>query len=146
MFLTPFALDRVSPLVKANLGCISLQMLMLTLENPCVIFWGFIQLQTLESILVSPSNTVEPATRTSISSWIGSSKNWWGGKPISYLWQEEQFSSKHPYPLFLFILCSARPYQINCLTTLTEFVRDIVLCNWHILWQNALYLYLGKSK
>ena len=26
------------------------------------------------------------------------------------------------------------------------FVRDIFLCNWHILWQNALYLYLGKSK
>ena len=27
-----------------------------------------------------------------------------------------------------------------------EIVRNIFLCNWHILWQNALYLYLGKSK
>ena len=25
-------------------------------------------------------------------------------------------------------------------------VKDIFLCNWHILWQNALYLYLDKSK
>ena len=25
-------------------------------------------------------------------------------------------------------------------------VGDIFLCNWHIIWQNALYLYLGKSK
>ena len=25
-------------------------------------------------------------------------------------------------------------------------IRDIFLCNWHILWQNAFYLYLGKSK
>ena len=25
-------------------------------------------------------------------------------------------------------------------------VGDIFLCNWHILLQNALYLYLGKSK
>ena len=25
-------------------------------------------------------------------------------------------------------------------------VKDIFLCNWHILWKNSLYLYLGKSK
>ena len=25
-------------------------------------------------------------------------------------------------------------------------VKDIILCNWHIFWQNTLYLYLGKSK
>ena len=25
-------------------------------------------------------------------------------------------------------------------------VKDIFLCNWHILWQNTLYLYMGKSK
>ena len=29
---------------------------------------------------------------------------------------------------------------------LMEAVRDIFLCNWHIFWENALYLYLGKSK
>lgn len=110
----PFALDPDIPSVKANLGCISLQMLMLTPKNPCVIFWGFIQPQTLESIIVFASNTVAPATMTSI---------WQGGKPNSYLWQEEQFSSKHPHPLYLLILCNARPFQKNCLTTLTESIE-----------------------
>ena len=25
-------------------------------------------------------------------------------------------------------------------------IKDIFLCNWHIFWQNTLYLYLGKFK
>ena len=30
--------------------------------------------------------------------------------------------------------------------SLDSTVGDIFLCNWHILWQNTLYLYLGKSE
>ena len=29
---------------------------------------------------------------------------------------------------------------------LTASVKDIFLCNWHIVWQNTLYLFVGKSK
>ena len=27
-----------------------------------------------------------------------------------------------------------------------EIVKDIFLCNWHIILQNVFYFYLGKSK
>ena len=37
---------------------------------------------------------------------------------------------------------------VNARTYVVHFLRTyvILLCNWLILWQNALYLYLGRSR
>ena len=62
----------------------------------------------------------------------------WGGetKPWGYRWGYYPWDQETTY--------QRGQYHANC--EWVDPVRDIFLCNRHILWQNAFYLYLGKSK
>ena len=53
------------------------------------------------------------------------------------LWELPSFNTRS---LWQFVLVCVRTYVFHLLG-----IYNNILCNWLILWQNALYLYFGKS-
>ena len=107
--LDEFCIRSSQSISKPNPKFSSLQMLIKTLGNPCVIFWGFLQHLILANTWDFLLSTIGQATKTSTLSLRELSKNLQVGRPTSFPLQAKQSLSKLLLLLFQHMLCNAMP-------------------------------------
>ena len=71
--------------------------------------------------------------------------DWWCGVGVALMWLNRSTTTLNSMlqllDIYRLLLLFVRTYVFHLLI-----IYVILLCNWLIFWQNALYLYLGRSR